>query len=298
MTRTLDGAPAARSLLDTAEWTISNGVRKGRPRPVLAAVHRAGNTPFAMYLRQQQKTAEKIGAVVRDIALPEVPYPVDLPSLVGRLDADATVHGILLEHPLPAPWPFSEAIDRLSPRKDVDGVSPRSLGLLASRRPVNVPAVARAALRLAHHHGIALAGRRVAVVGRSETVGWPLATLLASPGPSGDATVSVAHSKTPDLKAALWGAEVIFACAGKPRLLDRTNTPEGVAVIDVGLSSEPDPHRPGRHRSVGDANAESLDGWASALSPVPGGVGPVTVAALFTNLIAGWELQTGVPGGT
>jgi len=297
VTRKLDGAPAARAMIETAEWAIAGAVRKGRPRPVLAAVHRAGNTPFAVYLRQQQKTAERVGAVVRDVPLPEVPYPVDLPSLIGRLDADASVHGILLEHPLPAPWPFAEAIDRLSPPKDVDGISPRSLGLLAAHRPVQIPAVVRAALRLAEHHGIPLAGRRVGVVGRSETVGWPLATVLAAPGPSGNATVTVAHSKTPDLRAALAGCEVVFACAGRPRLLDRTNVPEGATVIDVGLTSEPDPARPGARRGVGDANAESLEGWAAALSPVPGGVGPVTVAALFTNLIAGWELQTGAPAG-
>jgi methylenetetrahydrofolate dehydrogenase (NADP+) / methenyltetrahydrofolate cyclohydrolase len=296
MTRKLEGAPAAWSLLDAAEWAVAEGVRKGRPRPVLASVHRAGNSPFAFYLRQQQKTADRVGAVVRDIALPEVPYLVDFPSLIARLDADATVHGILIEHPLPAPWPFAEAIDRLSPSKDVDGISPRSLGLLAARRPVQVPAVVRAALRLAEHHAVAIAGHRVGVVGRSDTVGWPLATLLASPGPKGDATVTVAHSKTPDLPGALADCTVIFACAGRPRLLNRTNVPQGAAVIDVGLSSEPDPSRAGILRAVGDADAASLDGWAEALSPVPGGVGPVTVAALFANLIAGWELQTGVPG--
>ena len=296
MTRRLDGAPVAEALYQSCERAIAEGVREGRPRPTLASVHRSGPTPFQFYLRRQQKVAERIGAVVRDVPLPDAPGPTDLPSLVGRLDADPTVHGVLLEHPLPAGWPYLESVRRLRPEKDVDGVSPGSLGLLASHQAVQVPAVVRAAIRIAEHYQIPRAGRRVAVVGRSETVGWPMATLLASPGPSGDATVTVAHSKTPDLALALRGCEVIFACAGRPGLLDRTNVPEGATVIDVGLTDAPDPSRPGQRRAVGDADAASLEGWAGALSPVPGGVGPVTVAALFTNLIAAWERQTGVPG--
>jgi methylenetetrahydrofolate dehydrogenase (NADP+)/methenyltetrahydrofolate cyclohydrolase len=297
MTRILDGPPAARAMLDIVEWAIAEGQRGGRPRPVLASVHRAGPSPFSFYLRQQAKTAERVGATFREVPLPESPWPVDLPSLLSRLDADPETHGILLEHPLPSPWPFREAIQRLRPVKDIDGVSPASLGLLSSHHPRHVPAVARAALRLAAHHGISVSGKRVAVVGRSETVGWPLATLLAGPGPQGDATVLVAHSKTPDLSQALEGAEVIFSCAGRPGLLTRMNVPRGCAIIDIGLTSVPDPTRPGGSRPVGDADAESLDGWVDALSPVPGGVGPVTVAALFTNLVAAWDALTGVPGG-
>ena len=296
MTRRLSGDPAADALLQSCEGSIAEGLRKKRPRPVLASVHRAGPAPFQFYLRQQIRAAERVGAEVRDVVLPASPWPTDLPSLLGRLDADPTVHGILLEHPLPPNWPYVEAIRQLRPEKDVDGVSPASLGLLASRQPLQVPAVVRGALRLAEHHGIALAGRRVAVVGRSETVGWPLATVLAAPGPLGNATVTVAHSKTPDLRASLAGSEVIFSCAGVPNLLDRTNVPEGASVIDVGLTEAPDPARPGKSHVVGDANAPDLDGWAGALSPVPGGVGPVCVAALFANLVGAWERQTGVPG--
>ena len=297
MTRTLDGVPAAQSLHHSCEWAIAEGRRKGRPAPVLASVHRSGAGPFQFYLRQQLKVAERIGAVVRDVALPESPWPTDLPGLVGRLDADPTVHGVLLEHPLPPAWPFAQAVQALRPEKDVDGVSPLSLGLLAAHRPVQIPAVVRAALRLAEHHGIAVAGRRVGVVGRSETVGGPLAAVLAGPGSGGDATVVVAHSKTPDLGKALAGCEVVFACAGRPGLLTRKNFPEGAALIDIGLSEVPDPDRPGKTRAAGDGDAVALDGWASALSPVPGGVGPVTVAALFANLVGAWERQTGVPAG-
>lgn len=294
--RVLDGTGAARSLLDSVDWAIAEGVRRGRPRPQLVSVHRAGPTPFSGYLKQQVKIAERVGASLREIPLPETPWPVDLPALLGRLDAASENHGILLEHPLPAPWPFLEAIQQLRPAKDVDGVSPASLGLLVSRHPVHLPAVVLAALRLAQFHNVAVRGRRVGVIGRSETVGWPLATVLASPGPLGEATVVVAHSKTPDLAKALEGTEVLFSCAGRPKLLNRSNVPRGASIIDVGVSGVPDPARPGAFRSVGDADREELEGWAEALSPVPGGVGPVTVAALYANLVAAWEAQVGGPG--
>lgn len=289
MTRVLDGVPAARSLLDSAEWAVAEGVRKGRPPPRLVSVHRGSSSPFSVYLRQQAKTAARIGASFEEIPLPHGPAGVDLVSLLGRLDADERTHGVLLEHPLPKPWPFAEAIDRLRPEKDIDGVSSRSLGLLAARRPVHLPAVVRGALRLAEHHHVRLAGRRVAVIGRSETVGMPMAAVLGQPGPHGDATVTIVHSKTPDLGAAIHDCEVVFSCAGKAGLLTRSNTPRDAIVIDVGLSTVPDPANPARPRVVGDADLADLEGWADAISPVPGGVGPVTVAALFANLVAAWD---------
>jgi methylenetetrahydrofolate dehydrogenase (NADP+) / methenyltetrahydrofolate cyclohydrolase len=286
---------AARSLLDSVEWAIAEGVRKGRPRPALASVHRAGPTPFSNYLRQQAKIALRVGAHFREVPLPEAPYPANLPGLLARLDASGETHGILLEHPLPEPWPFAEAIEKVRPIKDIDGISPTSLGLLASRRPVHVPAVVRAAVRLAEHHHLKFAGRRVGIIGRSETVGAPLAALLSGPGPHGDATVVVTHSRTPDLRTALERCEILFSCVGKANLLDRTNVPREASIIDIGLVNIPDPMVPKGYRTVGDANVAELEGWADALSPVPGGVGPVTVAALYSNLISAWEEQVGVP---
>jgi methylenetetrahydrofolate dehydrogenase (NADP+)/methenyltetrahydrofolate cyclohydrolase len=243
-----------------------------------------------VYLKHQSKAADAVGIRFEPIALPADAGAKELAALTGRLGADPTVDGVLVEHPLPPSFDFLGAVARLPVEKDVDGVGPANLGRLLARRPVQVPAVALAALRVAQHYGIAVAGRRVAVVGRSETVGLPLALLLLGRGPTADATVTVAHSKTPDLAAALLGSEVVFSCAGQPGLLDRSVVPKGAAVIDIGLSTTPDPTRPSGVRIVGDADAASLDGWASALTPVPGGVGPVTVACLMGNAVRGWEL--------
>ncbi len=294
LTRSLEGRPVAEALIAAARAAVEAGVARGRPRPGLASVHRGAQTPFAVYLRQQSRAAERVGIAFRTVPLREGAAAPELKATVRALDADPAVHAVLVEHPLPAALDFLGAVGALRPEKDVDGVGAENLGRLVARHPIHAPAVARAALAIADHYRIPL-GRRVAVVGRSETVGLPLALLLLDRSRERDATVTVAHSRTPDLGAALAGCEVVFSCAGAPGLLTRTVVPEGAAVIDIGLSTRPDPQRPGGIRISGDADAASLDGWASALTPVPGGVGPVTVARLMANAVAGWERLTGGP---
>jgi methylenetetrahydrofolate dehydrogenase (NADP+) / methenyltetrahydrofolate cyclohydrolase len=286
------GAPVAERALAAARAEVTLRVGAGAPRPGLVSVHRAEATPFSVYLRQQAKNAERAGVVFRSVALRPGDGARELSALVGSLDDDPAVHAVLLEHPLPPAWDFGRAIDRLRPEKDVDGVSTANLGRLAAGHPLQVPAVARAALRIAQENGARLEGQRVAVVGRSETVGRPLALLLLGRGI--DATVTVAHSKTRDLARALAGTESIFSCVGQPDLLNRSTVPRGCAVVDVGLSTVPDPSRPSGVHLVGDADASSLDGWASALTPVPGGVGPLTVACLMENAVKGWKLLEGL----
>ncbi len=292
LTRTLAGRPVAEALLAGARATVDGGVARGRVRPGLVSVHRGAATPFAVYLRQQARAAERAGIDFRSIPLEDGAGARELAEVVRRLDADPAVHAVLLEHPLPPSFDFLGAVSALRPEKDVDGVGPQSLGLLVARRPIHAPAVARGAIAIAEHYRIPL-NRRVAVVGRSETVGVPLALLLLDRAPTRDATVTVAHSRTPDLRAALAGCEVIFSCAGTPGLLTRAVVPEGAAVIDIGLSTVPDPGAPGGMRIAGDADPRSLEGWASDLTPVPGGVGPVTAARLMANAVAGWERLTG-----
>ncbi len=264
-------------------------------RPTLASVHRDAESPFSFYLRGQARAAQELGIGFQDEAVPMEAGPEGLVRRVRELDGDPEVDAILLEHPLPPPFDFRAAISGVRPAKDVDGVSPTSLGLLVDQHPLHVPAVARAALEIARHYRLPVEGERVAVVGRSETVGLPLALLLARRGPGGNATVTIAHSHTPDLAAALAGHRTIFSCAGRPGLLNRKVVPRDAAVVDVGLSSVPDPSRPGGARAVGDADWADLDGWAAGVTPVPGGVGPVTVAELMANTARAHALQHGGP---
>ncbi|MCI4321090.1 MAG: bifunctional 5,10-methylenetetrahydrofolate dehydrogenase/5,10-methenyltetrahydrofolate cyclohydrolase [Thermoplasmata archaeon] len=290
MTGRWDGRGLADSLLEAAQRSVEFGRSEGARPPALLAVHTGEASPFAFYLRQQRKAAGRAGIRYTDETLAADASSTSLRARLREIDSDPTIDGVLLEHPLPEHLGFLSAVSTLRLEKDVDGVGASSLGRLVAGQPIHAPAVARAAVLLARHHGGDLVGRRVAVVGRSGTVGLPLALLLVARGLGAEATVTIAHSRTPNLAAALAGSEVIFTAVGTPGLLDRTNVPRGAAVVDVGLSSVPDESAPSGQRAVGDANSESLDGWASALTPVPGGVGPVTVATLMENTVHAWSL--------
>ena len=290
MTGRWDGRALADSLLEAAQRSVEFGLSEGARPPVLLALHLGGASPFAFYLRQQRKAAARSGIRYSDEQLPPGTNSASLRARMREVDSDPEVDGVLLEHPLPEPLGFLSAVSTLRLEKDVDGVGAASLGRLVAGQPVHAPAVARAAVLLARHHGGDLAGKRVAVVGRSGTVGLPLALLLVARGLGAEATVTIAHSRTHDLAAALVDSDVIFSATGVPGLLDRTNVPRGAAVVDVGLSSVADESAASGQRAVGDANPESLEGWAGALTPVPGGVGPVTVAALMENTVHAWSL--------
>jgi methylenetetrahydrofolate dehydrogenase (NADP+) / methenyltetrahydrofolate cyclohydrolase len=292
VTERLEGRPVAAAI-DAA--TARRARRDGRAAK-LVSVHRGVDSPFRFYLKRQAKAALSVGVDFEDRPIAGGDTPDALGATMATLNAAADVHAVLLEHPLPPPFDFLGAIARLRPEKDVDGVGTENLGRLVAQRPLHVPAVARAALAIARHYRAPLEGEPVAVVGRSETVGLPLALLLAGRVEGVQATVTVAHSRTRDLARALSGMRTIFSCVGRPGLLDRTVVPEGAFVIDVGLSSVPDPGAPGGSRAVGDADARALDGWAGGLTPVPGGVGPVTVAELMDGVVRARDLlEGGVP---
>ena len=289
MTERLDGKPVAESIDERTRARV-RGSGQGAPAPSLVSVHRAVEGPFRFYLKRQANAAGSVGVQFREAPLGPGDGPAELVERMRSFDRDSSVHAVLLEHPLPPPFDFLEAVSELRPEKDVDGVGAANLGRLVAQRPVHVPAVARAAIAIARHYRLPIEGERVAVVGRSETVGLPLALCLAGRGEGMNATVTVAHSRTPDLARALSGARTIFSCVGRPGLLNRSVVPEGASVVDVGLSSVPDPTGKGGARAVGDADAASLDGWAAALTPVPGGVGPVTVAELMASVVHARDL--------
>lgn len=292
MTVRLEGRPVAEELDRSTREAIAAGPSGAAP-PTLVSVHRDIESPYRFYLRRQAKAAAALGIVFRDEALPAGSAMPGLVQRLRELDLDPSVHGVIVEHPLPPPFDFLTALDTLRPEKDVDGVGPRNLGHLLGQKPLHVPAVARAAFAIARHYRLPLEGENVAVLGRSETVGLPLAVLLASRPPGGNASVSVLHSRSRDLASSLRSARVIFSCVGRPGLLDRATVPEGAHVVDVGLSSVPDPRTPGKVLAVGDADARALDGWAASLTPIPGGVGPVTVAELMASTVRAWTLQAG-----
>ena len=292
MTTRLEGKPVA-DRLDEATRAALRAVPAGSPPPCLASVHRGVDSPFRYYLRRQAKAAAALGISFRDEALRAEDGPNDLVERLTALDGDPSVHAVILEHPLPPPFDFYRAIAALRPQKDVDGVGTANLGRLVAQSPVHVPAVALAAVEIARHYRLPLEGERVVVLGRSETVGLPLALLLAGKGIGLNASVTILHSRSRDLKGGLANARTIFSCVGRPGLLTREVVPEGAYIVDVGISTVPDPQRPGNSRTVGDADFAGLEGWAGGVTPVPGGVGPVTVARLMANALDSYRLLLG-----
>lgn len=284
MTVRLEGKPVAERI-DEATRSAIRSIPAGEPPPRLASVHRGVDSPFRYYLKRQAKAAAALGIAFRDEPLRPGDGPKELVERLTALDRDPSVDGVLLEHPLPAPFDFYRAVAALRPAKDVDGVGAANLGRLVAQMPVQVPAVALAAVEVARHYKLPIAGEPVVVLGRSETVGLPLALLLVGKGIGLNATVTMVHSRSRDFKQALGNARTIFSCTGRAGMLTREVVPEGAYVVDVGISTVPDPSRPGSSRTVGDADFASLDGWAAGVTPVPGGVGPVTVARLMANTL-------------
>src|SRR5271157_1624805 len=289
MTVRLEGKPVAEAIDATTRTAIAS-LARDEPRPCLASVHRGVDSPFRYYLRRQAKAAQALGIAFRDEPLSPEDGQKELLERLTALDQDPNVDAVLLEHPLPPPFDFYRAVGALRPSKDVDGVGTANLGRLVAQTPVQVPAVALAAVEIARHYRLPMSGEPVAVLGRSETVGLPLALLLAGKGIGLNATVTVVHSKTHDLKGALANARTIFSCMGRAGMLTREIVPEGAFVVDVGVSTIPDPARPGNSKTTGDADLASLDGWAAGVTPVPGGVGPVTVAKLMSNTLEAYRL--------
>ncbi|MFC4636861.1 tetrahydrofolate dehydrogenase/cyclohydrolase catalytic domain-containing protein [Deinococcus hohokamensis] len=278
----LAGAPAAQALLGEAR-------RRAAALPVRPHLHliRVGQDPASLsYVRGKDRQAREAGLRSTVHALPE---DVALPALLALLDhlsADPEAHGILVQLPLPPHLPPAAVQAATDPRKDVDGFHPLNVGRLWAGQPGLAPCTALGILALLRHYGQPLSGRSAVVVGRSPIVGRPVAGLLLA----ADATVTVAHLRTPDLGRVTRDADVLIVAAGQPHLITADMVRPGAAVVDVGI-----------HRLTGPGGAPHLTGdvhpgvaqVAGALTPVPGGVGPMTVAQLLLNTVQAAEAQLG-----
>ncbi|MGW5570653.1 bifunctional 5,10-methylenetetrahydrofolate dehydrogenase/5,10-methenyltetrahydrofolate cyclohydrolase [Nocardia thailandica] len=251
--------------------------------PVLALVVANDDPASAWYVGSLRKAAERLGIACERIDLGADASVEAIRAELTTRSADLVTDAIMLQTPLPAGVHLDDVSTAIAAAKDVDGVSPLSLGLLASGLDGFVPATSEAVVELLKHHGIALEGRHVAVVGRSNIVGKPLAQLLLAE----NATVTVAHSRTADLAAVTAAADIVVAAAGRIGLVTGKHVREGAVVIDVGTNEDAD------GRIVGDVDAESVRGRAAGLSPVPGGVGPVTTALLMRHVVAAAEKSRG-----
>lgn len=253
--------------------------RHGRP-PGLDVVLVGEDPASVVYVRNKEKATLEAGMQGRVHRLPATTTEAELLSLVRRLNDDPTVDGILVQFPVPAGIRQSVVVDTIAVEKDVDGLSPASAGALWSGLPGLVPCTPRGCMRLLKEIGTPLEGAHAVVVGRSNLVGKPLAGLLLA----SNATVTVAHSKTRDLAAVCRSADVLIAAVGRPRLIGAECVKPGAVVLDVGVNRE-------NGKLCGDVDFAAVEPIASAITPVPGGVGPMTIAMLLENTLLAAEAR-------
>jgi methylenetetrahydrofolate dehydrogenase (NADP+)/methenyltetrahydrofolate cyclohydrolase len=230
----------------------------------------------------------------RDFRLPRDTAQEALCSLIGELNADPQVHGILVQLPLPPHINEDSVISAIDPAKDVDGFHPVSVGNLVLGRPGFLPCTPHGVVTLLREYGIPLSGARAVVLGRSNIVGKPLANLLARRDLN--ATVTLCHTGTRDLAAISREADILIAAAGKPGIVKADMVKEGAVVIDVGVNRVPDPSAKRGYRLQGDVDFEAVAEKAGFITPVPGGVGPMTIAMLLQNVILAAEARRGQGG--
>jgi methylenetetrahydrofolate dehydrogenase (NADP+) / methenyltetrahydrofolate cyclohydrolase len=270
--RILDGRAIAGDLAATLGERAA-GLRREGTVPTLAMVG-AGDDPAARsYLRVLERGAARVGVELRAHRLD--PDAGELAARLEELSADRSVHGVVLQSPLPAGLDRAELAGRIAPAKDVDGAGPASAVSLLLGRPGFVPAAAAAVMEILRRGGVELSGARAVVLGRSMVVGRPAALLLLA----ADATVTVGHSRTRDLEAVTRQADVLVVAVGRPRLVGAGHIKPGAAVIDVGTN-------PTAGGVVGDVDFDAVVPLAGAITPVPGGVGPVTTMSLLRQTIA------------
>ncbi|MBM4131089.1 bifunctional 5,10-methylenetetrahydrofolate dehydrogenase/5,10-methenyltetrahydrofolate cyclohydrolase [bacterium] len=285
----LKGAPVRDAVF--AELKVK--VAAARRRPGLAVILAGDDPASAVYVSHKAKGCDEVGFHHVTHRLPAETTQAALLALVAQLNADPAIDGILVQLPLPKGIDQEAVLLAVDPLKDVDGFHPANLGRLVAGHPRFVPCTPKGIIRLLRHYELPTAGRRVAVVGRSVIVGRPLSLLLSLKGAFGDATVTMCHSATRDLPAVTSACDVVVAAMGAPRALGAAHIGPGAVVIDVGINRVADPTRPAGERLVGDVDEAAVRGRAGALTPVPGGIGPMTIAMLLENT---WEAYARAEG--
>jgi methylenetetrahydrofolate dehydrogenase (NADP+)/methenyltetrahydrofolate cyclohydrolase len=288
----IDGAAVAAKVMEETKARIAALMQRG-VRPGLAVVLVGDDPASRAYVRSKDRKAAELGLHSVKHELPADTNQATLLALVAELNADPAVHGILVQSPPPPQINEAEVVLAIDPRKDVDGFHPVNVAKLAMEDPTGfVPCTPLGCIRLLQEAGIETAGKSAVVVGRSMIVGKPMALLLMKRGPGGDATVTVAHSRTRNLAEVTRGADIVIAAIGRPHFLGAEHIREGAVVIDVGINRVDDPTHPKGYRLVGDVDYDAVASKCAAITPVPGGVGPMTIAMLMANCVTAAERLT------
>ena len=261
-------------------------LKKKGVTPGLAVVLVGDNPASQVYVRMKGKACDEAGLYHETIKLPKDTSEADLMSLLERLNVNPKIHGILVQLPLPRQIDTNRALHRIDPRKDVDGFHPENVGKVAVGDPTGFrPATPYGVQQLLIRTGVDTKGAHAVVVGRSNIVGRPMAALLLQDGPGGNATVTVCHSRTRNIEQYTHQADILIVAIGKPEFVSGDMVKPGAVVIDVGVNRVDDPSRKQGYRLVGDVKFQEAKQVASAITPVPGGVGPMTITMLLYNTV-------------
>jgi len=289
----IDGKQMAEEIRgEVAEETRALTKRLGVV-PGLAAVLVGDDPASAVYVRNKRRACDEADMFSETFELPTETSQDGLISLVQQLNADPRFHGILVQLPLPPHIEEREVILAIDPDKDVDGMHPINGGRLLEGNPRFLPATPAGVQQMLIRSGNDPAGKHIVIVGRSNIVGKPLSVLLMQKAPGANATVTVCHTGTRDLAALTLQADIVVAAIGRPRALTADMVADGAVVIDVGINRVDDATRKSGYRLVGDVDYEAVAEKASAITPVPGGVGPMTIAMLLTNTLRAARLAAG-----
>lgn len=254
--------------------------------PGLAVVLVGENPASQVYVRMKGKACEDAGMYSETIRLPATTTEDELLAVVDRLNADPRIHGMLVQLPLPKQINASRVLHRILPAKDVDGFHPENVGKVALGDPSGFrPATPYGVQQMLVRSGVETKGAHAVIVGRSNIVGRPMASLLLHDGPGGNATVTVCHSRTRDLGGVTRLGDILIVAMGKPRFVTADMVRPGAVVVDVGVNRVDDPSAEKGYRLVGDVDFDGAMGVASAITPVPGGVGPMTITMLLYNTV-------------
>jgi methylenetetrahydrofolate dehydrogenase (NADP+)/methenyltetrahydrofolate cyclohydrolase len=282
--RILDGKSIAMTIRGEIQQAVTAFIAESGVQPCLAAILVGDDPGSQVYVRNKEIACEKAGMKSRLTRLPGSTSQSDLLALIAELNKDPSVHGILVQLPLPDQIDTRVVLDAVSPSKDVDAFAPENVGLISQGRPRFLPCTPHGVMQILGRSGIDVIGKHCVVVGRSDIVGKPMAMMLAQKsGPLGksnaNATVTLVHSNTPDIATWTRQADILIVAIGKPRFITAEMVSPGTVVIDVGINRDGD-------KIVGDVDFEDLQEVASAITPVPGGVGPLTIAMLLANTLA------------
>jgi methylenetetrahydrofolate dehydrogenase (NADP+) / methenyltetrahydrofolate cyclohydrolase len=287
----LNGKEASAAIKDSLKLEMAQMAVQGKPVPHLVAILVGNNGASETYVASKVKACQEVGFKSTLIRLEEDISALKLLDVVIDLNQDPDVHGILVQLPLPKHISEEEVINTIDPNKDVDGFHPSNIGRMVLGHPTFVSATPYGIMLMLQHYKVETKGKHAVVIGRSHIVGRPLSILLSGNSDPGNCTVTICHSHTKNIKEICQSADIIIAALGRPNFVTADMIKEGAVVIDVGITRVEDPGKKSGYRIVGDVDFEQVAHKCSFITPVPGGVGPMTIAALMKNTFKACALK-------